>query len=88
MKRTDTWKVHYFTHVSNENKPYQCPHCDQGFVQPAPLNKHIQKKHGKKEPKQETTQQQHQFGSLPQPQSFGQFAQQQNFGMFKHESNL
>lgn len=86
MKRTDTWKVHYFTHVSNENKPYKCPHCDQGFVQPAPLNKHIQKKHGKKEPTQTSIQQQQNFGSLP-PQNFGQFAQQQNFDMFKQEPN-
>lgn len=52
LKRTDTWKVHYYTHVSNENKPYKCPHCDQGFVQPAPLNKHIEKKHRKKEESQ------------------------------------
>ena len=67
MKRTDTWKVHYFTHVSNENKPYKCPHCDQGFVQPAPLNKHIQKKHGKTEGGQ----------PLSQP-NFGMFKQEAN----------
>ncbi|XP_066915824.1 zinc finger protein sens-like isoform X10 [Clytia hemisphaerica] len=57
MKRTDTWKVHYFTHISNENKPHKCPHCDQGFIQPALLNKHMQKKHGVKQEshlKQET----------------------------------
>ena len=48
MKRTDTWKVHYYTHVSNDDKPHKCQYCDQGFVQPNQLNRHVQKKHANK----------------------------------------
>jgi hypothetical protein len=45
MKRTDTWKVHYYTHVSNDNMPFKCQYCAQGFVLPNQLNRHVQKKH-------------------------------------------
>lgn len=57
MKRSDTWKIHYFTHKSNEEKPYKCQHCTMGFVQPARLKAHMLKQHGGEDVKPFTYQQ-------------------------------
>jgi len=46
-KYPTTWKRHYLTHASKEEKPHKCPHCDKAFVTSSNLKSHM-KSHFKK----------------------------------------
>jgi len=66
-KAPSKWKVHYLTHVSEEDRPFKCEVCNQGFIQKIHLQKHM-KKHESKDNDQMNYQQQQQVGSYnPSP---------------------
>ena len=44
-KFSRNWKAHYLTHVSSDEKPHKCDVCNMGYLSPALLRKHIDKKH-------------------------------------------
>lgn len=41
IKRSDTWKLHYLTHVPDEEKPYFCASCKKGFIEKRHYDKHM-----------------------------------------------
>ena len=43
IKHQSSWKRHYLTHASDENKPFKCDHCTKAFVQKTALNSHMKK---------------------------------------------
>ena len=48
LKHQSSWKRHFLTHSSVEDRPFKCEHCNRGFVQSGNLKLHIQKVHGHK----------------------------------------
>ena len=75
-KSTAQWKVHYLTHVSEEERPFKCELCGKGFVQKIHLQNHM-KKHVKQQQKQEQQQQFHQ----QYMQQFDESSPEQGTGM-------
>merc|ERR1712179_69214 len=61
-KASSKWKRHYLSHVSEEDRPFKCEVCNQGFIQKIHLQKHM-KKHESKDNDQMNYQQQQQVGS-------------------------
>ena len=47
-KSSGKWKIHYLTHVSEEERPHKCDICGAGFVQKIQLTNHM-KKHAKEQ---------------------------------------
>lgn len=47
LKYQFTWKRHFLTHSSPDEKPFNCSHCDKSFVQSGNLKKHVERMHTK-----------------------------------------
>lgn len=41
LKFSHTWKRHYLSHASNEEKPHKCPYCPKAFVRLAQKKQHL-----------------------------------------------
>jgi len=45
LKFQASWKRHYLTHASAEEKPFKCRYCERAFVQANALTLHIKGRH-------------------------------------------
>ena len=43
LKYQSTWKRHFLTHASDDNKPFQCTVCNKAFVQSTQLTSHMKR---------------------------------------------
>jgi len=52
LKFQSTWKRHYLSHGSAEDKPHKCTHCGKAYVQSCSLKYHIKAHHSLQGPRE------------------------------------